>query len=996
MELSSDLISQFVKNTRDNDKTKEGATVNGTIVEYDKKMYVRIDGSDLLTPYTTTVSVKPGQRVTIDIKDHTATITGNRTDPSASSSGLKEVRDGVLEVNTLLADKVSTKDLEAERARIGELEADNVTVKGRLTASEARIGTLEAENVTVTGKLTSQDAVIENLKATKLDADVAKITYATIEDLTATNADIHDLHADYADFNQATAQKLTAIDATITNLGSTYANIDFSNIGKAAIKNLYATSGLIKDIVVGDGTVTGELVGVTIKGDLIEGNTIKADKLVIKGTDGLYYKLNTDGVTTETEQTDQNSLNGSVIMAKSITATKIAVDDLVAFDATIGGFNITSNALYSGVKSSANNTIRGVYLDRDGQLSVGDAFNFLKYYKDADGNYKLEISAQSLKFGTNNKNLESVLGETITKSVEEFYVSTSPTALVGGSWSTSQPTWTDGTYIWRRTAVTYGDGSSEYTPSSSGVCITGNTGQKGDTGAAGQNGKSTYVHIKYSSVAKPTTFSQMTDTPSTYIGMYVDYTETASTDPSDYTWSRFRGDQGIPGVNGTDGKTSYLHIAYANSADGKTGFGVSDSANKLYIGQYTDFVSDDSTDPTKYSWSKIKGDKGASGVGVKSVTNYYLATNASSDVTVGTSGWTTTVQSVSSTKKYLWNYELISYSDDATSSTSPCIIGVYGDTGAKGDPGQNGKSIGVITNYYLATSSSSGVDTSTSGWTTTVQSVSVSNKYLWNYEVVKYSDNTIATTSTPCIIGAYGDTGAKGDTGATGNGISTITEYYQVSTSNTTPPSSWETTAPKLTSTNKYLWNYETITYTNGTTKDTTKRVIGAYGDKGSTGDTGNGISVITEYYQVSASNTTAPTSWQTTVPTMTATNKYLWNYETVTYTNGTTKDTAKRVIGVYGNKGDTGETGADAISLSITSSNGIVFKNNTGSTVLTAHVYKGGVEQSITSAGVCGSLGSVKWYKGGSTTAIATANSITVSASDVTNAVVYTCQLEG
>ena len=111
-----------------------------------------------------------------------------------------------------------------------------------------------------------------------------------------------------------------------------YANINFSNIGKAAIEYFYSTSGLIKNVVVGDQTITGELVGVTIKGDLIEGNTIVADKLVIKGTDGLYYKLNTDGITTEAEQTDYNSLNGSVIRAKSVTAEKIAVSDLVAFD----------------------------------------------------------------------------------------------------------------------------------------------------------------------------------------------------------------------------------------------------------------------------------------------------------------------------------------------------------------------------------------------------------------------------------------------------------------------------------------------------------------------------------------------------------------------------------------------------------------------------------------------------------------------------------------
>lgn len=98
---------------------------------------------------------------------------------------------------------------------------------------------------------------------------------------------------------------------------------------------------------------------------------------------------------------------------------------------------------------------------------------------------------------------------------------------------------------------------------------------------------------------------------------------------------------------------------------------------------------------------------------------------------------------------------------------------------------------------------------------------------------------------------------------------------------------------------------------------------------------------------------------------------------------------------GEKGDPGDPGEPGADAITLSITSSNGTVFKNNSGSTELTAHVFKGGVEQSITDAGVCGSLGSIKWYKGGSTTVVATAKTLMVSASDVTNSVAYTCQLE-
>lgn len=149
--------------------------------------------------------------------------------------------------------------------------------------------------------------------------------------------------------------------------------------------------------------------------------------------------------------------------------------------------------------------------------------------------------------------------------------------------------------------------------------IQGEQGLQGVKGETGANGKTSYFHIKYSNVPKPTSASQMTETPSTYIGTYVDFTAEDSTDPTKYTWSRFegaqgaKGDQGIQGINGTNGKTSYLHIAYANSADGSSGFSTTDSANKLYIGQYTDFESADSTDYKKYSWSKLKGDTGAQG-----------------------------------------------------------------------------------------------------------------------------------------------------------------------------------------------------------------------------------------------------------------------------------------------------------------------------------------------------------------------------------------------
>lgn len=152
-----------------------------------------------------------------------------------------------------------------------------------------------------------------------------------------------------------------------------------------------------------------------------------------------------------------------------------------------------------------------------------------------------------------------------------------------------------------------------------------------------------------------------------------------------------------------------------------------------------------------------------------------------------------------------------------------------------GKNGETGKGIKSVTNRYLATNASSGVTTGTSGWTTTVQTITSSKKYLWNYETITYTDNSTMNT-TPCIIGTYGEKGVNGDDG---NGISSITEHYAVSSSNTTAPTSWSTTVPTMTKTNKYLWNYETIKYTNENSVNTTKRVIGVYGDTGPAGTNG-------------------------------------------------------------------------------------------------------------------------------------------------------------
>lgn len=299
----------------------------------------------------------------------------------------------------------------------------------------------------------------------------------------------------------------------------------------------------------------------------------------------------------------------------------------------------------------------------------------------------------------------------------------------------------------------------------------GDQGIQGPKGADGKDGKTTYFHIKYSAVSNPTSASQMTETPSKYIGTYVDFTQTDSDDPKKYSWQQLEGSQGpqgkqgISGTNGADGKTSYLHIKYSNDG-GKTFTGNSGEDIGAYIGTCVDYAKDDPTSVGMYKWAKIKGeagakgDKGDTGKGVKSTSVAYQVSTSGTTVPTGT--WSGSVPSASA-GQYLWTRTIITYTDDTTST-----IYSVGRMGTNGANGTNGKSIGSVVNYYLATASSSGVTTATSGWTTAVQSVSAAKKYLWNYEVVKYTDGTVASTTAPCIIGSYGDRGSKGDKGATG------------------------------------------------------------------------------------------------------------------------------------------------------------------------------------------------------------------------------------
>ena len=499
MGLSHELLSQFAKIVNNDTKKTSETTVYGTVVtDGEGNKYVKLDGSDQWTPITnTSSSVKADERVSVLIKDHNATVTGNLSSPSVRTGDFNDLNDQVTEI--IQSDLVLADRVEANEGYIKQLDADKASF-GDLNAATASITELVNKKASIE-QLNAAKADITDLVATKIDAEVANAKFATIENLTAATADIDDLKTK----NATIEGTLNAHDAAITNLGTTYANIDFSNIGMAAVEKLFTKSGIIKDLVAGNTSITGELVGVTIKGDLIEGNTIKADKLVVKGSDGLFYKLNVDALGETTASSDekyQNGLDGSVIVAKSIAAEKISVFDLKAFGATIGGFHITDDSIYSGAKTSSDNTTRGIFLSDDGQFAVGDQNNFLKFYKDTDGTYKLAISAANMIFSSSGSSVESAVNNAVNKaeaaetaakatfkSVDvEYYLSDYATSLSGGSWQSTAPEWQNGKYIWSRTKLTDQNDIISYTPNANGVCITGNTGSKGDKGDTGATG----------------------------------------------------------------------------------------------------------------------------------------------------------------------------------------------------------------------------------------------------------------------------------------------------------------------------------------------------------------------------------------------------------------------------------------------------------------------------------------------------------------------------
>lgn len=455
MNLSSDLVSKFVSVMQENsNRNTSTAPVYGTIVEYGDSKYVKLDGSDLLTPIVSAVDSKDGERVLVNIVKHSATVIGNVSSPAARSDRVEEVADSVAEVGVLVADKADIKDLQAQTGRIDNLVAENVTIREKITASEGEIANLKSTNVTITGKLTAAEGEIQQLKTDKLDASTAQITYATITNLDATNAQINNLSATYGKFVNLTTEKFEAKDAEIESLqaedatikgrldaneadinvlNTNKANIDDLNaataristleagkittdelitkkadIDLANVNNAWIQNGIIKDGSIGeaaihDGAITNVKIAdatieaakiKSINADTITAGTIKTDRLIITGPDGQDSIVKTINLANGVSEADVNS--------QKIQAASIDVVDLSAFQAKIAGFDMSGNAIYSG-KESIKDPNSGIYISTVG-IGMGDGSltgkNESPLQAYADGSFKLTGKNSSFDFNT--------------------------------------------------------------------------------------------------------------------------------------------------------------------------------------------------------------------------------------------------------------------------------------------------------------------------------------------------------------------------------------------------------------------------------------------------------------------------------------------------------------------------------------------------------------------------------------------------------------------
>lgn len=635
MELSKVIIDDFAKVTNDDRHISQNTTLYGTIKVNDDKNYVQLDGSDLLTPCSSSVNVKDGERVMVVVGEHEAVVTGNMSSPAAR---LGDVDDAKKEIGDTVDKSLDAYDVKL--AQMNELAAN--TLGFYYTEEKAADGSIIA------------------YRHDKAELSESKIIYKN------------------------------GIDGFFLSVdgGQTW-KAGFDSNGDAVLNILYA-------------------IGIQSKWINTRGFTA------------------TDNSGKETFKIDENT--GSVY----IDPNTFMLGDKGIAD-TING--IVSDA--STVFMLLSNEYQGIVTDANGNI-VGDFPNCQTTITIMSGNDDVTSEATiqpTLKKGLTGEWDAETFTYTVTGLTEDnCYIEF--TALYNDS------------TVKRRFTVCkqrYGkDGENAVSPVVSVekkdgktiISITDKTGThtqevldgaNGTPGPKGEDGKTSYFHVKYSDDGGMTFTDNAGEKAGAYIGTYTDHIKADSNIVSDYTWVKIEGKDGVsptitvtkengvvtivtkdkshtytqkvldgtngtPGANGTNGQTTYFHLKYSNDG-GKTFTSNNGEDVGSYIGTYTDFVKEDSDTPSDYTWVKIKGENGkdgkdgingTNGKGISEIHTYYQANNQTSGIYAYSSGWSEAFTAPNSSSKYLWTYQKTIYNDGSSESTSPHIIGTYGKDGKDG------------------------------------------------------------------------------------------------------------------------------------------------------------------------------------------------------------------------------------------------------------------------------------------------------------------------
>lgn len=442
------------------------------------------------------------------------------------------------------------------------------------------------------------------------------------------------------------------------------------------------------------------------------------------------------------------------------------------------------------------------------------------------------------------------------------------------------------------------------------------------------------------------------------------------------------------GKNGTDGKdgeagigikTTTIEYAVSDNGVQFPQSGWQEDIPEVYQGKFlwtrTTIEYTNNTSSVSYSVSKngvngVDGSPGADGVGIKQTTISYVVSDSGTDIPQ--TGWKETIDATGS-GQYLWTRTVIEYTDN-TSSTS-YSVSRNGTDGTNGKDGTDGRNSAVVYLYKRA-------ESATIDWTNDLiynfDTKSITNVPKGWYEEIPSGTDPLYVTAataasakntdtitpdewaTPVILAQNGQDGSDGTDGVS---ITAVLNYYlttNVSTGVTRQTDGWTTDIQTITPDKPYLWNYEEVKYSNTLSTYTDPCIIGTYGTQGEQGSAGVGITSIVEYYALSTTTTRPTTGWSTDLPSMDATNRYLWNYSVITYTNGNTSGsvTDALIIGVYGDS---------VLSVEIQADNGTLFNAKATSTTLNAGVYLGVKQLTVSSTGVvkdgATTMGQLNWF---------------------------------